>query len=472
MAEQVVAETAYSAAATPEIANEESAMDEPVLFLRVTVLAAVGLPRPWLPKLRLVAGVRVSGSTPVPLSATTCGLLEADVVTVNVAACAPSDAGTNVAVSTQLVWAARELPHAEASTPKALPAGSRLTPTIEIGPLVLFRRVRLLGTSGRPIPWLPKLKLAGASVTGSTPLPKSATERGLPEASSVTISTAVLAPVDPGTKLTLRVQLAPAARPVPQSWLSENEAASAPANWIEATCKGASPVLESVAVFVALRVPVATLPNARLEGASPATGAPLWPVRLTRWGWPTALLPIVRSPVCGPATVGVNVTVTVQLARGASDVEQSCVWPKSPVAPIGPTAAAKAPVFVTVTTWGPLVAPMACEPKARLEGETLSVPWSSKLKLSGGCPAKPMVTLSAKPRQSWPFAQFVLKRIWVIGAAGSTSASEAGAGLPPAAWMRMRLWIWLRRHSPTAWATQFGSQPFQMSLNDRGSFHS
>ncbi len=126
-------------------------------------------------------------------------------MTVNVAACAPSDAGTNVAVSTQLVWAVRELPHAEASTPKALPAGSRLTPTIEIGPLVLFRRVRLLGTSGIPIPWLPKLKLAGASVTGRTPLPTSATERARPSALKSRLAS--LVPSTVGVKTTLTAQV-------------------------------------------------------------------------------------------------------------------------------------------------------------------------------------------------------------------------------------------------------------------------
>ena len=63
-------------------------------LLTVTVLAAVGLPSPWLPN-PSVAGETVTGCTPVPVSVTVWGLLLASSEMVSVAVRAPVAWGTN-----------------------------------------------------------------------------------------------------------------------------------------------------------------------------------------------------------------------------------------------------------------------------------------------------------------------------------------------------------------------------------------
>jgi hypothetical protein len=54
------------------------------------------------------------------------------------------------------------------------------------------------------------------------------------------------------------------------------------------------------------------------------------PVSETVWGLVLALSVIVRVPVRAPVVVGVKVTLTVQVAPGASVVPQVFVWAKSP----------------------------------------------------------------------------------------------------------------------------------------------
>src|SRR5438132_33702 len=51
------------------------------------------------------------------------------------------------------------------------------------------------------------------------------------------------------------------------------------------------------------------------------------PVRLTVWGLLPALSVMVRAPVRVPVTVGVKLTLMVQLPPAATDVPQVLFWP-------------------------------------------------------------------------------------------------------------------------------------------------
>jgi antitoxin (DNA-binding transcriptional repressor) of toxin-antitoxin stability system len=84
------------------------------------------------------------------------------------------------------------------------------------------------------------------------------------------------------------------------------------------------------------------------------------------------LLVIVTEPVRPPAAVGVNVTLTVQLAPVARLVPQLFVCAKSPLAAIELIDAAAVPVFCTVTDWLGLVWPATVVPNARLDGDAES----------------------------------------------------------------------------------------------------
>lgn len=79
------------------------------LFVTVTILAALLVPTATCPKARL-AGVRLTGSTPVPLTETTWGLLAALSVMVMVPLCAPATVGANVTIIEHCVLAARVVP--------------------------------------------------------------------------------------------------------------------------------------------------------------------------------------------------------------------------------------------------------------------------------------------------------------------------------------------------------------------------
>ncbi len=67
-----------------------------------------------------------------------------------------------------------------------------------------------------PTTWFPKARVAGVSVTGSTPFPVRETVCGLLVALSVTVTVPVRVPVVVGVNVTLILQFAPAARVLPQ----------------------------------------------------------------------------------------------------------------------------------------------------------------------------------------------------------------------------------------------------------------
>jgi hypothetical protein len=96
------------------------------------------------------------------------------------------------------------------------------------------------------------------------------------------------------------------------------------------------------------------------------------PVKLTICGEFDAVSVTERVPVRVPATVGENVTLTVQFAPPFSVAGQLLVWPKSPLDAIEMVVDTLL-VFFTITGWLALVVPTAWEENVNFAGATTTV---------------------------------------------------------------------------------------------------
>src|SRR5439155_5732530 len=97
----------------------------------------------------------------------------------------------------------------------------------------------------------------------SCPTPDRATLCGLPGALSVMVKAPERLPPPVGVKVTLMVQLAPAARLEPQVLVSAKSAASAPETAMLEIARLALPVLVSLTLWAELAVPAISAPSAR-----------------------------------------------------------------------------------------------------------------------------------------------------------------------------------------------------------------
>lgn len=118
-------------------------------------------------------------------------------------------------------------------------------------------------------------------------MPVRPTAWGLPPPSSLNSSEAARAPVAVGLKVTLTVQLAPAAKVLPQVVVLEKSPAFAPVIAICHRCIVTPPLLVIVTLCGLLLVPTVWLAKLRLVGDRPA--AVPTPVKITVWGLPPAL---------------------------------------------------------------------------------------------------------------------------------------------------------------------------------------
>jgi hypothetical protein len=187
---------------------------------------------------------------------------------------------------------------------------------------------------------------AGVTPT-TTPVPLRLTLRGLPAASSTTVSVPGRLPVAVGVNDTSIVHVPPGASVAGASGhvvLDPYPALVA----IDATVSGPSPVLRRVATFAGLVVPTATDPNPRLAGVSAATGAVPVPDKATVNG-PPALVSTVRAPFREPVAIGANTTPMLQLAPAPTGPVQPFVTWKSPVTLAPVTVSVPPPVLDTVT---------------------------------------------------------------------------------------------------------------------------
>jgi hypothetical protein len=136
-------------------------------------------------------------------------------------------------------------------------------------------------------------------------------------------------PIAAGVKVTLRVQLAPAARLALHVFVSEKS----PLTVMPVMLRAALPLLQSVTVCALLHVPTACAGKVKEAGERLSTGAatPV-PVSLTVCVAGLALSVIVKVPLLEPAAVGVKVTLRVQLAPAARLALHVFVSEKSPLA--------------------------------------------------------------------------------------------------------------------------------------------
>src|SRR5271165_252682 len=157
-------------------------------------------------------------SSPVPLNVIPCGLPTAPSVSVTDAARAPPTVGVNVAVIVHVALAASDAPQVFVcvKSPGLAPVIAILVIASAAPPV--FVTVTLCVALGDPEIVAANVRVFTESVSAPTvwPVPASATECGLPVASSVTTRDAERAPTAPGVIVTLNVQLAEAARVSPQ----------------------------------------------------------------------------------------------------------------------------------------------------------------------------------------------------------------------------------------------------------------
>jgi len=161
------------------------------------------------------------------------------------------------------------------------------------------------------------------------PVPETATVCGLPAAPSVIVMAAERLPVAEGVKVTLIVQLAPAATLNPQVLVWAKLLALVPDTVMLVMLKSAVPVFVSVTVCAALLVPTVSFPKATLEGETLTADAVPVPERVTVWGLFEALSVTVTVAARDPVADGLKTTLIAQFAPAATDDPQLLVWVKS-----------------------------------------------------------------------------------------------------------------------------------------------
>jgi hypothetical protein len=200
----------------------------PVL-VRVTVWAALVVATDWFPKARLDGDALASDAVPVPVRLTDCGLPVALSAIASDAERLPLAAGVKVMSIVQLELAASELP-------QLLDCAKSLALVPKIAMLVIVRAALpelLTVTDWTALDVLtgvfPKDRLDGEALTeAEVPVPDRGTDWGLPVALSATLIEAERLPLAAGVKVTLTVQLAPAATDVPQLLVWEKSVALTP----------------------------------------------------------------------------------------------------------------------------------------------------------------------------------------------------------------------------------------------------
>jgi len=151
------------------------------------------------------------------------------------------------------------------------------------------------------------VRLVAERVTGfvaATPVPLNAIDCGEVLALSVMVTAAVSTPATVGAKCPWMVQLAPAARLVPQVLPNKNEDASAPVRAMLAIDNAALPLLVSVTDCDPLDEPPSTEPYERLLADSVTGTAKPVPLNAMVCGDVLALSLMVTAAVSAPTAVG------------------------------------------------------------------------------------------------------------------------------------------------------------------------
>src|SRR5205807_945675 len=190
--------------------------------------------------------------------------------------------------------------------------------------------------------------------------------RGLPLPLSVIVIVPVLVPRAVGVKVTLMVQLAPAATLVPFLQVVPAAGAKSPLGSTLVMVKVVPLPLFNVSVCAGLVVPTNWSAKIRIVLDREMPGAKPIPVRVITGTLPRASLVMATPPVLKPVAVGLKVTLTVQLAPAVTLLPQLLVWAKSPLAAMLAMFNTAVPLLVSMDVWDRLVVPMSRVPKMRL----------------------------------------------------------------------------------------------------------
>jgi hypothetical protein len=134
------------------------------------------------------------------------------------------------------------------------------------------------------------------------------------------------------------------------------QAANGAAVCTDVTVNGPVPVLFTLICWAPLVVPTVWTPNVSAVGDRVTVGCPALPLKVTACD---AMLPpnaAVSTPVRGPATDGVKITLTSHSCPAATPTAQLSVSEKSPVTDIVGDIATS-PKLATCTSWAVLPVP-------------------------------------------------------------------------------------------------------------------
>ena len=254
--------------------------------------------------------------------------------------------------------------------------------------LPVFFTAKLCGALDVPLIWLPNASALGDKLTAgplATPVPCKATTWGLPAALEETLTAADSLAVVEGVKVTVIVQLPPAASVLGEAGqvlVCAKSALLVPVIVMPLMVNAALPVFFTVKLWGALVVFSGWLPKASVAGDKLTAGPLVIPIpcKATAWGLPVvALSEMLAKAFSVPAVEGLNVKLTVQLeptARPLDDVGHVLVWAKSP--PFGPVIViplkvrAAVPVLVIAKRWAELTVPTACPVNDTLAWESVA----------------------------------------------------------------------------------------------------
>src|SRR2546429_537765 len=227
----------------------------------------------------------------------------------------------------------------------------------------VFVSVTVIGALVVASSWLPKSRLVGANPTpGAVPFPLRENICGLPPASSASDSVPVRAPEAVGVKVTLMVQVPPAAKVaglVGQALAPVLVAAKSPEAANELIVKAAAPEFVSVTAIGALVAASGWFPKPRLVVPNPTPGPVPCPLSVMICGLPPALSVSFFLMIRPPPRSALFPSTTLfrsPAAKVAGLVGQALapvlVAAKSLEAANELIVKAAAPVFVSVTVIG------------------------------------------------------------------------------------------------------------------------
>lgn len=217
--------------------------------------------------------------------------------------------------------------------------------------------------------WAANVSDVGERFTiGAIPVPLKLAVGWAPVVLLFKISEPAREPRAAGVKITLTVQLLPAANGVPQLfvWEKSPDITKLP---IE---RAVLPLLLNVMACAELEVPTSCELKASDAGENDAIAPSPVLLKVTEAGAGLLLLDSDSDPVRLPTTVGLKTTLMVQLAPAATEAPQLLVWLKSPLTVTEEMEREVFPLLVSVTACPALELPSACEGNASEEGESVA----------------------------------------------------------------------------------------------------